>query len=446
MPHQKLTERILGTLKWSGKDEFYWDESLPGFGVKVTRGGLVFYAQSRIKHARGTEGRKDGSTVRVKIGKHGELTLKEAQDRAREALRKIHDGIDPTEQKKQAKALAESRVEIAKLTFGLVAAQYCISRRAGNRPIKESTRKGIEQKVTRCLADWLHLPIGSITKEMVENRHRELSNIRRESDDYRSANWTGGAQANQVMRYARAIFNYALDKYEDKFIDGKPIISRNPVRLKNLWNKVERRKTVIAEDELKTWYRAVMQLPKPLVRDYLRLLLFTGLRAQEAATMTWSNVNFQDKTFSVLDTKNGKDHTLPMTAILAEIFRERWQECKLGKPSYVFPGKVEGSHIVEVRKQTSKIEEATGKDFCLHDLRRTFATIAHEVKLDQLTIKRLMNHKTTDVTDGYIIVKDLRDPMERISNYMLDLIDEKAQSSNTIPFKSPARTSGKKNA
>ena len=41
-------------------------------------------------------------------------------------------------------------------------------------------------------------------------------------------------------------------------------------------------------------------------------------------------------------------------------------------------------------------------EFRCHDLRRTFATRAAEVGIDYLMIKRMLNHKTNDITGQYI--------------------------------------------
>lgn len=41
-------------------------------------------------------------------------------------------------------------------------------------------------------------------------------------------------------------------------------------------------------------------------------------------------------------------------------------------------------------------------EFKCHDLRRTFATRASEVGIDYLMIKRMLNHKSNDITGQYI--------------------------------------------
>ena len=60
--------------------------------------------------------------------------------------------------------------------------------------------------------------------------------------------------------------------------------------------------------------------------------------------------------------------------------------------------------------------------FTVHDLRRTFITIAESLNISAYSLKRLLNHKmTNDVTAGYFItdVERLRVPMQKITDYML---------------------------
>jgi hypothetical protein len=66
--------------------------------------------------------------------------------------------------------------------------------------------------------------------------------------------------------------------------------------------------------------------------------------------------------------------------------------------------------------------KASGVDFRLHDLRRTFVTVADSLEMSPYAIKRLVNHKTSsDVTAGYIgnDVERLRGPVQRVTDYLL---------------------------
>jgi integrase len=81
-------------------------------------------------------------------------------------------------------------------------------------------------------------------------------------------------------------------------------------------------------------------------------------------------------------------------------------------------------HLREPKKWVYKVTKASGIKFGLHDLRRTFTTIAESFDLSMYTLKRLLNHREgRDVTAGYIVldVERLRRPMERISDCLLSV-------------------------
>jgi hypothetical protein len=80
------------------------------------------------------------------------------------------------------------------------------------------------------------------------------------------------------MRVMRALFNFAAGQYEDS--QGKSLITDNPVaRLSQTraWYRVERRQTYIKAHELSVWYAGVQTVANETLRDYLLLILFTGL-------------------------------------------------------------------------------------------------------------------------------------------------------------------------
>ncbi len=120
--------------------------------------------------------------------------------------------------------------------------------------------------------------------------------------------------ANLAMRLLRALFNFAAGQYEDT--QGKSLITENPVKRLSqtrAWYRIERRQSFIKAHELAPWYEGVQQLQSDVLRDYLLLILFTGLRRQEAATLRWDHVDLGAKTLTVLDTKNHESHTLPLS-------------------------------------------------------------------------------------------------------------------------------------
>ncbi|MWB67343.1 integrase, partial [Pseudomonas aeruginosa] len=87
-----------------------------------------------------------------------------------------------------------------------------------------------------------------------------------------------------------------------------------------------------------------------------------------------------------------------------------------------FPGTGKAGYLVETRRQTAKVVEESGVSFTLHDLRRTFITIAESLDIPAYALKRLLNHKSgNDVTAGYIVmdVERLREPMQLVTDYIL---------------------------
>jgi integrase len=173
--------------------------------------------------------------------------------------------------------------------------------------------------VPRCLGDWLDLPVTAITREMVEQRHMSLRKTTQQGT-------SGEAQANTVMHILGTLLNFAAANYE---IDGKPILLVNPVkRLSNnrRWYPHRRRQSIIPDHKLPAWFAAVMELRHQKVKDYLMLLLLTGLRRNEAATLRWEDIDFQSKVLRVRAelAKNGNEHRLPLSDYLYEMLHRRY--------------------------------------------------------------------------------------------------------------------------
>src|SRR5258708_35231919 len=120
-------------------------------------------------------------------------------------------------------------------------------------------------------ADWRRKRITDIRAELVQRRHRELS------DGH------GPAGANLAMRVLRLLINYAAMRFDDS--SGKPLIAANPVKRlgqARLWNDVERRETVLRVEDMRAWHEGLGAI-SAVGRDYLLLVLLTGLRRREAA-------------------------------------------------------------------------------------------------------------------------------------------------------------------
>lgn len=102
---------------------------------------------------------------------------------------------------------------------------------------------------------------------------------------------------------------------------------------------------------------------------------------------------------------------------------------RYGNYTFVFPGTGEYGHLVEPKKGIAKVVKNSSIKFTCHDLRRTFITIAESLEISAYALKRLINHRVTDVTGGYIIVdvERLRSPVQKIEAFILEKVREQKE-------------------
>ena len=260
-------------------------------------------------------------------------------------------------------------------------------------------------------------PVTFITRDMVEDKHREMTNGTRRNGN------SGRAYANGCFTTLQALLNFAGEKFT---VDGQSLIPVNPVsRLTKTraWYRVHPRTGVVPEHKIGAWYKAVRELKNKTVSDYFLLLLFTGLRRKEALTLRWTDIDFEAKTLIVRrqDSKTNRDHLLPLTEFLLDLLQERY--ANRGANPYVFPGRGK-SHLTAFRGWQMEVRSKCGCYFMIHDLRRTYLSCAERIDLPYYVLKRLAGHKvSTDTLVPYIIVsiERLRVYAEKISRHFLDL-------------------------
>ena len=150
--------------------------------------------------------------------------------------------------------------------------------------------------------------------------------------------------------------------------------------------------------------------------------------------MRWRDIDLQAKILRIKDTKNGREHVLPIPSQLYQLFAERKNK---GANDWVFPGHKHNSPIAEPRVFTRIVETKSGVKTNIHDLRRTFATVAESLDIPVYALKRLLNHKdSSDVTNGYIItdVERLRRPMQQIADYLWSVMSA-TNGNNVVELK-----------
>lgn len=382
------------------RDQMFYRDNHKGFGLRVTRNGVKSFVVEKLI---------GGKVRRITLGRFGDLTVEQARKEAEKLLGKIATGIDPIAEKQTAKA--------QKVTLKEVLEDY----KQARKNLKPKTIYDYERAIKIAFADWQSKSLFSITKEQVIKKHVQLGKE------------NGHAYANLAMRVLRAMINFAMEQYEDS--QGRPIITDNPIKRLSktrAWYRINRRRNYIKPNELFDWYNAVIKLKNESVSDYLVFILLTGLRRNEAAQLEKTSVNLNARMFTIVDPKNHEPHTLPLTDYLAALLKRRMEA---SPNKYVFPSIGQVGYLIEPRKQLKKIIKTTNIQFTIHDLRRTFITIAESLDISAYSLKRLLNHKmdSNDVTAGYIItdVERLRQPMQKIGDFIIAKCLEKPKENDS---------------
>ncbi|MDO8396408.1 MAG: tyrosine-type recombinase/integrase [Bradyrhizobium sp.] len=375
MPTFNLTQKAVAKLPAphpNGKQTIYWCDELRGFGVQCSgkTNQRLYIAQRDLP---------GGKARRVTIGPVSGLALNVARQRAENVLDDLRRGVDP---------------KYKAPTFTL---QTALNNYITARPNLALASIAHYRQIERVLEAWLNRDLKEITPEMVENRHRAI------------AKEIGTATANVNMRTLRIVWNFAADR---------TTLPSNPVlRLRRQWYAEPRRTRMVQTEELPAFYSAVMALPNPTARDYVLLMLFTGMRRGEAAALCWSHVDLTQKILRVPAelTKAKRKLEIPMSDFVHDLLVKRRA---LGSVSdFLFPGPGATKHITSADNALAMVADATGIQVSAHDLRRTYASVAESADLSWLVMKTLLNHATrNDVTAGYvqISIDRLREPVQRV--------------------------------
>lgn len=178
------------------ESRFYYDSALKGFTLRVWSNGAKVYM---VEEWMSSEQR----TVKVRIGKHGQITTEQARKMAGAKLAEMAAGVNPIKKKKAvAEQVKADKVKSA--TLETAWADYKAAKNLGARTIYEN-----DGTMRRCFSDWMSRPVASINTEMVCERYKRLS----EHKGPRSNDDGAKASADRAMRVLRAIFNHLISSY-----------------------------------------------------------------------------------------------------------------------------------------------------------------------------------------------------------------------------------------
>lgn len=371
----KLSKRLIDETTPDGKDVFIWDDTLSGFGLKVTPAGRkVFILQYRI----GAKSR------RLTIGVYGRITPDQARSDAQAALRKVARGEDPMLER-EAQKDARSTGELLEDFMAQHVEQKLKLR--SNAEYKRLVEKLVPAKLRR-------LPVTDVSRAHIAELHHKLA-----ATPY---------QANRLLAVLRKFFNWT-EKNGYRKDHTNPAFHVEPF-------KERKRERFLSPAEIAHLGDVLVSVERegvtgPFVIAALRLLILTGARLNEILTARWEWVDFDAGCIRLPDSKTGAKTIYlnpPALQVLNSIPRLE------GNP-HIICGQKKGSPLINLQKPWDAIRKRAGfEDVRIHDLRHSFASIAVASGMSLPMIGKLLGHTQPQTTARYAHLAD--DPMRQAAN------------------------------
>ena len=356
----KISKRSVDGLRVESKDAVFWDRELPGFGVRVHRTGRKSY----VVQTRGPSGPK-----RVTIGRHGDISAEQARKEAASIIDRIKCGMDPVP------APPAPELTVADL------AERCMSAHAkvNCRPkTVELYRHAINSYI---VPEFGSLAVGAVDRAQVMAQHYKLRD-----KPY---------QANHVLGVLSKMFSLAETW-------GLATPGSNPCRSVHMYRK-RKRERFLTEDEYRRLGRVLDEAEGdgsvwPYSIHAIRLLILTGCRRNEIATLRWDDVDRTAGELRLRDSKTGA-RMIPLTPTIEDVLTGI---PRIPGNPWVIAGKKPGAHLSNVDEAWRRLRARAGLyDVRIHDLRHSYASRALALGESLSMIGRLLGHSKIGTTARY---------------------------------------------
>lgn len=365
MPNLHLTDLAIRALKGSDRNATYWDDTTPGFGIRVgtrTKTWTVMRGRNR---------------ERVTIGRYPDLSLADARTEAKRLL-----STTP-----EAKAVSKTFKE-ARTTF-----------------LDENYRDGsarTKYQVTRSLERHFKalepMQIADITDADVKKALDKISN--RPSEQL------------HAFRYVRAFFNWCT-RPPRRYIKHSPMAGYEPP------STDKRGSRVLSDDELKAVWNAASGPRLALIR----LMILWGTRNEETTVLERSWLLDEVLTIPGGHTKNGRDHAIPVLPLAQTVL----DGCTTSNMHF-FRSRLDDGHLSfnSLDKLKKEVMAASGtKAWQLRDLRRTFRSNMARLKVPREVCEVLINHAPPvldEIYDRYDRLSEKREALAKYETFLQALI------------------------
>ncbi|MDD2864958.1 MAG: tyrosine-type recombinase/integrase [Methylococcales bacterium] len=380
---------VLFTKKWieqlppnalnsPSREKEYSDTQVVGLKLLVNKTGRkFFYLRYTINR------RKRG----IKIGEFGIMSLIEARQKSTELKAQIQRGIDPQEEKQQLSQIPLFR-------------EFVLDSYLPWAYANKISADSDESKIRIHL-----LPVfGNVRIDQIN-----AQSLQRYIDQLKLTHTP--ATCNRHLSLLSRLLKMAVQF---------GMIAKNPaVGIRKAQENNERHR-FLSGDEIARFLDALAKDENPIAAAFLEFLLYTGVRRSEALNAKWENVDMFKKVWFIPRSKNGKHRHVILNAKALELLK-RLQHIN----PYLFPGKLEGKPLNNPQKCFIRTLERAGiKDFRIHDLRHTHASIAINNGASLYEVQHLLGHSQTKTTSRYAHLADetLRRVSDGVSSAIVDAI------------------------
>jgi integrase len=180
----------------------------------------------------------------------------------------------------------------------------------------------------------------------------------------------------------------------------------NPVKGVKMPTIQNERTRFLTREEAERLLKALSEMTRPDLHDMALLSLHTGMRAGEIFKLKSNDLDFNNELIKIVDPKNKKTRHAYMTKTVREMLLKRKPEAP---ESFVFPAK-NGKKIVSISQSFPKIIKKLGfnknviddrEKVTFHTLRHSFASWLAMQGESLITIRDLLGHKTTGMSERY---------------------------------------------
>jgi integrase len=364
----RLTKRLVESHRSHARDIILRDSEIKGFLCKITpRGHRVYMLYYRTK---------DGQERRPKIGVHGEITCDQARKIAQQWKAEVAAGSDPSAHKSASRQAP---------TVSQLCDRYLEEHAKGRK--KPSSLRNDAQMIIRFIKPDLGArKVASGTVEDISRLHQRLRNT--------------PYQANRLLALLAKMFSLAEAW-------GLRSNGSNPTRHVGKFRE-QKRQRYLTNEELERLGEVLEEAERneiepPQIIAAIRLLLLTGCRLNEILALRWDQIDWDRGQLRFEDTKTGAQFRTVGAAVIEHLAQLPWRQSS----PYVIPGRITGSHLVNLSKAWRRIRErAELDDVRIHDLRHTHASAAAGLGLSLPMIGKLLGHSQPATTARYAHLAD----------------------------------------